>query len=558
MERWRGTASLLLFAVACSSESAPSHRAATVGAGGTAGSANGAGGSGGKGGGQAGTGGVAGSATGGEAMSAGRGGAAGAGTGMSGGAGMQASAGRAGGDAGSANAGGTSAGGTESGGAGGTTVAGRGGAMQGGQGGGSAGASDLGPVGADGFAILAQLASDLRETAPTTVGIVRWSLQEPGLTEAHIDFGLDTTYGMTAPVELAKADYRTVLVGMKPAKTYHFRVVASDASRAFTSDDHTLTTGAPTTLVPIASYSIGAPDKLEKGFLIGSFWFGPAQHMAYILDPDGDIVWWFDDPKAGGRGVGRARLSADGQDVWLVSDQNSGVVRRVSLDTLDFQSYDGTSASHDIAAVSGDTMAYVDESESDCNSIFEIDKAGVTKEVFESDGLLGTSADEDCHANSVRYSKKTDLYAFSDRGRDVAVVDRSGVIRWKLSETVSGGHDAWGKIQHGIHLLDDSILIFANEAGGDRQHSNAIEYGFDGSVVKKFTSRGGCDWFGDVQRLPGGNTLINYSCSGVIQEVDASDNVVLEIKASADGGGSWFGYSEFRRSLYGAPDDIQP
>jgi hypothetical protein len=62
--------------------------------------------------------------------------------------------------------------------------------------------------------------------------------------------------------------------------------------------------------------------------------------------------------------------------------------------------------------------------------------------------------------------------------------------------------------------------------------------------------RGGSDWFGDVQRLPSGNTLINYSL-GAIQEVDPSDNVVLEINA-----GVYWGYTEFRKSLYGPPLDI--
>src|SRR5204863_7802259 len=92
---------------------------------------------------------------------------------------------------------------------------------------GVAGASG-GSVGGDLFTITVQLASATKSTAPTTVGIVTWSTTAAGITSAHIEFGLDTTYGMTAPVDLAAANHRTVLLGMKPAKTYHFRVVASD------------------------------------------------------------------------------------------------------------------------------------------------------------------------------------------------------------------------------------------------------------------------------------------------------------------------------------------
>ena len=57
--------------------------------------------------------------------------------------------------------------------------------------------------------------------------------------------------------------------------------------------------------------------------------------------------------------------------------------------------------------------------------------------------------------------------------------------------------------------------------------------------------------FGDVQRLSNGNTIITYSTSSLMQEVDASDSVVLEVKGSGS-----FGYVEFRDSLYGPPLDI--
>ena len=96
----------------------------------------------------------------------------------------------------------------------------------------------------------------MKSSAPTTVGIVTWSTTAPGITSAEIDFGLDTTYGMVAPVDLARTDYRTVLVGMKPEKTYHFRVVASDGTTTYASEDHLLATGARNTASPIVSFSV--------------------------------------------------------------------------------------------------------------------------------------------------------------------------------------------------------------------------------------------------------------------------------------------------------------
>jgi hypothetical protein len=97
------------------------------------------------------------------------------------------------------------------------------------------------------FSVHVELASQVKASAPTTVGIVTWSTTAPGITSAEIDFGLDTTYGMVAPVDLERTDYRTVLVGMKPEKTYHFRVVASDGTTTYASEDHLLATGAKNT-----------------------------------------------------------------------------------------------------------------------------------------------------------------------------------------------------------------------------------------------------------------------------------------------------------------------
>jgi hypothetical protein len=215
------------------------------------------------------------------------------------------------------------------------------------------------------------------------------------------------------------------------------------------------------------------------------------------------------------------------------------------------QTYSSTKASHDIAAVTGDTMAYLDYGEADCNSIFEINAAGTTKEVFEATNVtsMGTGMNN-CHGNAVRYSKKEDYYTYSDWQKELAVVSRTGTLQWKLSQK-TGGNTAWGGAQHGHQLLDNSIILFGNNGTAGGNKSQAFEFGLDGKLIKAFKSGGGATNFGDVQRLSNGNTIITYSTSSLIQEVDASDTVVLEIKGSGA-----FGYVEFRESLYGAPLDI--
>ena len=78
----------------------------------------------------------------------------------------------------------------------------------------------------------------------STVGIVTFSTTASSPTEAHIDFGLDTSYGMTAPVDLTATGYRTLLLGMKTSKTYHYRISVTGKDGTCTSADTTLATGA--------------------------------------------------------------------------------------------------------------------------------------------------------------------------------------------------------------------------------------------------------------------------------------------------------------------------
>ena len=207
-----------------------------------------------------GTGGSGTTGTGGTTTSTGTAGTTGSGTGTAGTTGSAGTVGPTAGTTGSAGRGGTTgsagatgtagrggAAGTASAGSGGSAATGSGGA-RGGTGGAAGAGASSGSGGAGLFSITVQLASAMKSTAPTTVGIVTWSISASGITSAHIDFGVDTTYGMTAPVDLTATNYRTLLLGMKPAKTYHFRIVASSGASTYTSDDQTVTTGAKITL----------------------------------------------------------------------------------------------------------------------------------------------------------------------------------------------------------------------------------------------------------------------------------------------------------------------
>ena len=500
--------------------------------------------------GAAGTQGAGGTGGGAGASAAGTGGASVAGTG---GGVAGASAGAAGSVAGSGGGGGAS--GDRGGNAGTIGMAGRGGAAggtggagTGGMGPGTGGSSAGGATGTATFNVQVTLASAMNSAAPGTIGIVTWTVNVASLTEAHIDFGLDTTYGVTAPVDLTLTDHRTLLLGMKPAKTYHFRVVARDAATTYNSNDYTVMTGPATTTVSISRFQVMNATARKPGFIITSYWSGTGSAVPFILDRDGEIVWWGRSGPAGG--IARARMSADGKNMWMTSASNTGnPIQRLSMDTLDAQTYSNAVGSHDLTPVTGATMAFLEYGESDCNSIYEIDPSGTKKEIFESTGVVPSSG---CHGNALRYSQKEDQYTFSDVMSDVYVLNRAGQLQWKLSQKVTNGNMAWGRIQHGHQLLDNSIIILAN-AGGGSMMSAMIEYSLAGQEMRRWAPGDYTANLGDVQRLPGGNTLVTFSNASVIKEIDGQNNVLVQINGAS---GTRFGYALWQETLYGPPSDI--
>lgn len=414
---------------------------------------------------------------------------------------------------------------------------------------GGAGAGGEGDPNAPVFEVNVTRASDIDPAAPGTVGIVTFSVDLPAVRAARIEFGLDQSYGMVAPVVWSKPEHRTLLLGMKPSRTYHFRIVVEGESRSHASADYTLFTGPPTDAVELERFSVLLPEAHERGFVVTSYWQGPGAGVPFILDADGEIVWWYRGPP---EAYARARISADGENMWLAHAANTGApLRRVSMDTLEVETYPLAIGSHDITPVSGETMAFLEYGEDDCDSIYEIDPSGLMHEIFESQGVVRSSGlPLSCHGNALRYSAAEDLYTFSEWRQDVLAIDRSGEVVWRLAERVEGGNAAWGNSQHGHHLLSDRLVLFANSA--DSNQSMVIEYALDGSELRRFQSAGYTTNFGDVQRLPGGNTLVTYSNLAFIQELDAQGAVALEISSAP----SRFGYATWRPTLYGLSPDV--
>jgi hypothetical protein len=415
-----------------------------------------------------------------------------------------------------------------------------------------------------------------------TVGIVAWSTTLADLTEAHVSFGLDTTYGMTAPVDLSQASYRTLLLGMKPSRTYHFQVAATNAAGTCTSGDLTLATGPAPNGLASPTITTNNASALYGGFLVtGQYSLaligGKGGAPAFILDKEGAFVWWYTVANSDATGV---TMSYDGNYMWINSvnvPNGTAHVHRVSMDgiTDEDHSTEFTGLSHQLTVLPDETVAFYAYGSNGCDDIrLRTPDGTVTTLVNARTAHGGTSA---CHVNAIFYSSTDDTLVFSDLDNNcLTKITRTGQTVWVLNggapggptSSFSGGAVIWKGGEHGFHILGlDDFVIFNNNSlqpagstaswgtsAGDGKGSLAIEVKLDlgaMTATQTWAYQGvglADDVLGDAQRLPNGNTMVDFATKGTIEEVDPSGNVVQQIKSTTN-----FGYIQKRATLYGPP-----
>lgn len=406
--------------------------------------------------------------------------------------------------------------------------------------------------------------------AIVTVGIVTWSTEMDSVEEAHIEFELaDGGPTLVAPVDLTEPDHRTLLLGMKGASDYVFRIVATGEQGSCTSEDFSLTTGPIPNRVALVQQEILDERAVTPGFILTSAGLGNIQETIsgvgssdpmFVFDTDGDIVWYWESPPPG---ASRVRMDWSGKSMWMMSlnvNGGMGQMTRVSMDGLDVESnVSGMEEAHHDFTVLPDgsiaAIAYID----DCSGIIERTPDGeltqVVPDVSElyvpKDGVFGAVGE--CHPNYLVYHEEDDAYTISDRNANLIVkVSREGELLWQLGgEEPLGNHfEAKWDVNHGHQILDDgNLVLFSNGRSGS---SLVLEYALDESswtATKVWSYDGGKTSFslGDVQRLGSGNTLVTYSNTGIIHEVDAQGELVRDITTAS------LGYSNHRPTLYGPP-----
>lgn len=428
------------------------------------------------------------------------------------------------------------------------------------------------------FTVESQTADKAGQGGIPTVGIVDWSVDLPNLTSASIAFTLQGgTSSLTAPVDLTQMpNYRTLLLGMKGSKTYNFQITATNGTTTCMSTSYPIMTGPVPSSVPRITRTMGpAAASQKRGFIVTSSinlggGGGGGTSYAFIIDADGEPVWWATGPAD----CSRAKMSHDGQHMWMMTlnvgnmQNNGGGVDRISMDGLTRNSkITGLSnCHHDLTVTPTNKVAcpsWVMQPGDQPSNLIEGDATGnvttvvrLDEMVYQGGSGLGGGGNT-FHANAIHYHPSDDTYTIADRNPSMVVkVTRQGEALWQVGGSCTnapagGCVGASWRVNHGHHLLEDgSLLLFNNgQSGASAALNYALNEQGSFTAMQSWSYNPGTtsNVLGDVQWLPGGNSLITFSTAGVMHEIDASRAVVQTITLGT------VGYSDWRETLYGPP-----
>jgi hypothetical protein len=390
----------------------------------------------------------------------------------------------------------------------------------------------------------------------STVGVVDWSTDLAGLTEARIEFSLnepgegELNLGGGGPIAVAES--RALLLGLKPARSYTYRIVASAGDTVCVSPDQSLTTEVDPNARTMTRVAGATASTRANGFIVACSY---NYDTAFIVDTDGDVVWSSDAPAQ----CSRAHMDWSGEYLWTLKANptfdNRGEVSRVRMDGTGAEQVLGLEGSHhDFAALPDGAMAFLIWADDTDLSSDLVERAadGTLSALARLDDVTYESSARDWHANALRYYANDDSYTVSDLLLPgVTKFDRQGQLQLQHGGT-------WMLGVHGHQLLENGNLLFFSATNGTARPVGApspvYEYSFSGSeqvLEWSYESEISSMIMGDVQRLPNGNTLVTYSAASinsVIQEISPAGDVVYSL-----GGGLTLGYVGFRETLYGPP-----
>jgi hypothetical protein len=390
-----------------------------------------------------------------------------------------------------------------------------------------------------------------------SVAVVTFTTDLPAVSEASIEFGQDTSYGLTAPVDLAAASYRTPLLGVPFETELHYRVTVRSPAGTCQGTDQTITTGAPPDGAPEVTATVSLEAQLTPGFIV----IGVNPGWATIYNHRGELVWAYKMPINGT--MPRVDFTYDAKYVIArdgnPSGQPGGQIRRVTVDGETETPITLDRSHHDFTATPDNGIVFFTGHTDNCGKLVKMSADGTFTDLFvvaDAFDSLGGSGNDLCHMNSLHFHEFDDSISFSVLQKNAFVkISAGGELQWVLggdseSDFTGDGSD-WTR-QHGHEMPDARHLLFYNNRSmGDTSLAVEVELDLDTHTATKifeYDGGGSSQTLGDVQRLPSGNTLVTYSNDGEQHEVSASKALVRSFKWTGQ-----VGYATHRPSLYGKP-----
>lgn len=412
-----------------------------------------------------------------------------------------------------------------------------------------------------------------------TVVTVLWSVDRP-IKSARVQFGRHEDFPeYEAPVDLNNEQGMSVLLGMKENAEYEIVVVAQGCDdEILVSDPVVWRSGYLPNLAPRAVVADHNEGKLYDGFTLSCNGYGNARQIdpngesswAMIMDKDGSLVWAYNLTETPEYGCNRARMSHDGKHMWMGNSsfaRPTGALRRVSMDGAEFRDYLIPGRHHDFTVLPNGHILYPEQqnggggagASEGADNIMQLDpETGESILVYDQNSDFADAiAPVGAHTNHITYIPELQAFSFS-----LLYLNTIALLSYPDAELLGvfgGPRDEFGiswDAQHGHHFSADSLLVFNNwvEPGV----SGTLEFTYDlnektiGAVSRYVPqSRYGTIAFGDVGRLPNGNTLVTFSSNGVIQELDEHGQLLREITLPTP-----IGYATRRATLYGPPPHL--
>lgn len=433
-----------------------------------------------------------------------------------------------------------------------------------------------------GTSSVGQLSLELRLSKRVpTVALVAWHPEPhlPGsdIVSARVRYRrTDTESEVVAPIDLnhdrkvsenGESTYETRVFGLKQDSTYSVVVEVQSAAGPFVSEAGIIRTGRLDPNVPTVEVTtIDDTSPAFTGFTVTCT--GPlgGDPWAYIWDGDGDVVWAYSLLDLGLDACTRARMSYDGQTLWL-GDLNlvgpAGSLLQIDLGgDQEPTRHSLPGRHHDFAILPNGNIVYFAREDASDESpgakrdiVYEFSpeskkRTALYDQRTHFSELLG---DASSHTNYISFVPHLQALSFS-----MLTTNTIGLVGYPSGNLLAtfGGATSdfemdWSK-QHGHHLLPDRLLVFSNV--GPDSKPVALEYELSleqrrSAPLRQYQSAGAesSPTLGDIQRLPNGNTVVTYSNAGIVHELGLDFSLIRVTRTKP------IGYPEHRNVLFGPP-----